>query len=288
MQKGSRTHIYEGKPVALATKHGKERQIARPLRVAVGLQVYVPEGIDTDTLGTFTGEIPRPGTPDQVVLQKARLGMQIGGSALGLANEGSFGPHPQIPFLLADTELLVFVDDERGFSVQEVFVSEQTNAAQCCVTSVDEARDFLERVHFPSHGLIVRPNALQTGPILKGITALDRLSEVIEQCIADSPDGLARIETDLRAHMNPMRRRVIRHLAARLGRRLACCCPRCETPGWGRIDGVRGLPCEWCGSATDLLSEEVYGCPLCPYQERRLRADGLRQAPAAHCPHCNP
>ena len=152
-------HPYRGRMVALATKHGKERQIEPPLRAALDISVYVADTIDTDVLGTFTGEIPRRGLPSEIVLQKARMGMQIANLALGLANEGSFGPHPVLPLLIVDTELLLFVDDERHIQVQEVLVSEDVVAVQTTAHSIDELSQFLTRTQFPTHGLIVRPHS---------------------------------------------------------------------------------------------------------------------------------
>ena len=280
-------HPYRGRIVALATKHGKEQQIEPPLRAALDLSIYIPDTIDTDVLGTFTGEIPRRGSPAEIVLQKARMGMQLANLPLGLANEGSFGPHPELPMLIVDTELLLFVDEERGIQVQEALVSEEVVAAQTTAHSIDELSQFLTRTHFPTHGLIVRPHRLYEH-VVKGITDMESLKQSIERSAALSDDGLALIETDLRAHMNPTRQRVLARLAERLAQRLLQLCPRCNTPGWGPVDVVHGLPCEWCGEATNLVKENIYGCPLCSYRECMPRSDGLRYASAAQCPSCNP
>ena len=48
-------HPYAGRMAVLATKHGKEQQIARPLHAAICLKVCVPPTIDTDRLGTLSG-----------------------------------------------------------------------------------------------------------------------------------------------------------------------------------------------------------------------------------------
>jgi hypothetical protein len=40
--------LYAGQLVAVATKHEKERALSLPMRAALGLEVVVPEGIDTD------------------------------------------------------------------------------------------------------------------------------------------------------------------------------------------------------------------------------------------------
>jgi hypothetical protein len=92
----------------------------------------------------------------------------------------------------------------------------------------------------------------------------------------------------MRAHHNPTRMRQIALLARRLARRLHARCPACTTPGWGRIDVRRGLPCEACGTPTDWIAAEIHGCPRCQHREHRPRPDALRSVDPARCPRCNP
>ena len=282
-------HPYQGRKAALATKHQKERVLRQPLRAAVGIKVYVPRDLDTDLLGTFSGEVDRHGTPREVALRKARLGMKAAGLSLGLASEGSFGPDPRLPFVPADHELLGFVDDELGIEVVEQILSPKTNFAHDAAKTFEDLKDFLARAYFPSHGLIVRPNSgLQPGLLFKGITKFEALKEALERCASASADGLAHVETDMRAHMNPTRRQVLREVAVQLGRRLATLCPECRTPGWGLVDVVRGLPCEWCDGETELVRTEIHGCTCCEYRESHPRSDGLRVASPRDCSWCNP
>ncbi|HMA47195.1 MAG TPA: DUF6671 family protein, partial [Frankiaceae bacterium] len=153
---------YRGREAVLATRHGKQVAVA-PAMSVLGLRVSVPSGLDTDALGTFTGEVARVGTPVQAALGKARLGMAVAGCPLGLASEGSFGPLPGLPWLTADTEVLVFVDatlpapDGEPLVVVETLTSLDTNAASCRVRSTAELSGFLARVGFPAVGLVVRP-----------------------------------------------------------------------------------------------------------------------------------
>ncbi len=282
-------HRYLGRKAALATKHQKERVLEPPLRAAVGLTVCVPDDLDTDQLGTFSGEVERPGTPREVALRKARWGMRTADLPLGMASEGSFGPDPRLPFASADFELLAFIDDELGIQVVEQVLSSHTNFGVETGHTLDEVQDFLARAQFPSHGLVVRPNSgLEPGFVFKGITTVDALREAFDRSVAVSADGLAHIETDMRAHMNPTRRKVLREAAVKLGRRLATLCPQCRSPGWGRVDVVRGLPCEWCGRETELVRLEVQGCPRCEHRIAAPRRDGLLKAPADNCAWCNP
>lgn len=290
MESSAQDPPYRDREIVLSTMHGKERAIAPPLQARLGARVRVPPGVDTDRLGTFTGEVPRVGTPLEVAVRKAHLGMAAVGQPLGMANEGSFGPHPVIPFVPADHELLLFVDDELGTQVAEETLSFETNFTHAQVATADAlGPDFLQQARFPSHGLIVRPNAgPESAPLFKGITTTESLRDAISRCARSSADGLAHLETDMRAHMNPLRQGVLRTLAERMAQRLARRCPACATPGWGVIGVVRGLPCEFCGCETDLVREEIHGCPRCEHRSHLPRRDGRQQAVPGNCPRCNP
>lgn len=288
---------YHGRPVALTTKHGKERAVARPLAAGLGARVFVPNGIDTDLLGTFTGEVERPGPPREVAVRKARLGMARAGTALGVASEGSFGPHPHAPFVAGNQEILAFVDDDLGLVVTEGVLTTRTNFAHRKVSSFKELPDFLRGVGFPSHAVVARPDSVpdivpdtSRAPeaIEKGITTLVVLRSAVERCRALSENGLVHVETDMRAHANPTRMRVIRRAAVKLARRLRTPCPECAAPGWGVVDVRAGLPCRLCDQPTELVGAEVHGCPLCDHRRELPRADGERAADPADCPLCNP
>ncbi len=282
---------YRGRTAVMATKHQKEVVIGPPLSTALGLALYVPPNLDTDALGTFTGEIPREGPPRSVAVRKARMGMEAAHMSLGLANEGSFGPFPSWPMVPADHEILVFLDDDLGIEVVEQWLSPETNFASVAVhpDDADELTEFLGRVKFPGHGLIVRPHSgLREGYLWKGIVDPAVLRDAVARAAAASQDGMAYVETDMRSHMNPSRQQVLATLAARLGERLAAACPACGAPGWGLIDVVRGLACESCGAATPLVKAEVFGCGRCSHQESNPPAHGLAAAPAGDCEWCNP
>ncbi len=284
-----KSHPYYGRTVTLATKHGKETVLGPPLKAAVGLMMDVPEDLDTDRLGTFTGEVPRIGSARATALKKARWGMAITGRLLGLASEGSFGPDPELLFVPTSHELLAFVDDGWGIEVIEQLIDPNTNYSHHAGKSLDDLEDFLIQAKFPSHGLIVRPNSgLMPDLLFKGITDTEALRRTLKTCASASEDGMAHVETDMRAFMNPTRRKVLGKVAHNLGRRLRTLCPQCKAPGWGMVDVIKGLPCEWCGAETLLTHKEVYGCPACDYVENHPRRDGLSNAPASNCPYCNP
>ena len=94
---GHRSAPYAGRKTVLDTMHGKEEAIAPVLRAGLGLTVSTTSDIDTNAPGTFTGEIPRDGTVREAAIAMARLDMEAVDLRIGLANEGSYGPHPQSP-----------------------------------------------------------------------------------------------------------------------------------------------------------------------------------------------
>lgn len=282
-------HPYLGRTFVMATKHEKER-ILRPILAShLGVNVELAEAVDTDCLGTFSGEITRQGTPLETAIKKARLGIQATGIPIGIANEGSFGPHPQMPFFNSDQELLVLVDIERDIVIEEYVVSASTNVGEIKVSTMDQAEDFLANCKFGSHALVVRPNSsFSSDKIQKGILDRQALARVVQYCATHSADGLAHIETDMRAHLNPTRQNVIAEAGEKFARRIKSLCSECGNPGWGVVDCIMGLPCETCRSPTQLIHKEIEGCVKCAFRKVLPRSDGKANAPTHLCPACNP
>ncbi|MEO1002371.1 MAG: DUF6671 family protein [Cyanobacteria bacterium J06638_7] len=288
------TTPYAGQALVLASKHGKQRALARPLRVALGLELLIPADLDTDTLGTFSGEVERLGSAAETCLRKAELGLRLGGGSLSIASEGSFGPHPQIPWMSAGEEILVFLDAGRGLVIQERRLVLRTNFDQRLVGTAEDLADWPARVGFPSHALIVRPHrplggaSLAATAVRKGLRREAALGAAVRAAAAGSSDGQALVETDMRADRNPTRMAAIRCLAFALVRRIGSLCPACGSPGWGVVESRGGLPCSWCRTPTPLLAFETLGCPACDHRQERPRSDGQSEADPQHCPYCNP
>lgn len=280
---------YRDRQASLATQHGKQRAIAAPFLRILGLGIVTPPGLDTDALGTFSGEVERRGTPLEACLDKARLGMAASGLPFGLANEGSFGPHPLVPFIPGGVEIMTFVDDENGRIISESLMADKTNYGHREARRLEDIEHWLPLVGFPSHALIVRPKSRdRAASAEKGLVNLDRLGAAIARAASRSEDGLALVEADMRAHLNPTRMASIRKLAVRLARRLATPCPICAAPGWGQTGAVKGLPCEDCNAPTGLVQFRVFRCVSCGHREEIPRPDGLQGASSQYCPECNP
>lgn len=280
-------HPYAGRMAVLATKHGKLPLIAPPLEQAVGLRVEAV-AVDTDILGTFTGDIPRQGPPLDTAIAKARLGIDAAGCPLGLASEGSISPDSAMPFIHSDKEIVVLVDDENGIVVWESHSSWDIVAATVTANSIEGLESFLVHADFPNHKLIVRPNSGVVRPVYKGIATVDGLVAVLDECATASADGLAVVETDLRAHACPSRRAIIACTAKRLADRIAARCPVCGAPGWGRVDVLLGVPCSWCGTEVARSRAEIDGCASCEYRQTRPIASADLRADPGECPVCNP
>ena len=297
---------YAGRQIWLTTMHGKERALARSFRAGLGAELRLHRA-DTDQLGTFSGEVERPGDAITTCRAKAELGLEATGQTLGLASEGSFGPHPAIPFLAVGQEVLVFIDRERRLTVVEQRLEPRTTFASRSLRLAELDSEPMQRwlalVRFPSHGLIVRPEpdsaagpsqgqcmpqSSVQGPCFKGIHEPRQLEQAMRRCAGRRGDGLVRLESDMRAHCNPTRMASIRRLGFQLVRRLRQPCPACGSPGWGPHEGMEGLPCRSCGTPTPLIAAERWACPACDHSEQRPRRDGRQLADPMHCLWCNP
>ncbi len=281
----------EGRVVVLATMHGKEAVLAPLLESGLGVRTELVQGLDTDAFGTFSREVPRRGTQLEAARAKAQAALErTPAAALAVASEGSFGPHPLIPFGAGGYELVLLLERETGLELVGHDVSEETNFAHQVVTSSEEALAFAARVGFPSHALLamaVRDGRPAPGEgLFKGLRQADELLRTVERLAATH--GAAHLEADMRAHLNPTRMRSIERATRDLVRRALSACPSCGAPGFDVIDGLRGLPCEACARPTRLLVEEVLGCRFCPMRVGRAPAHGLRAAPARWCDQCNP
>lgn len=260
----------------MASQHQKERCCSLALRLGLGLELRSLSSLDTDRLGTFCGEVERPGPPGQVVLQKARLALTGRRSGdLALASEASFGPHPACPWVAGHQEILALVDGRTGHCWVESLTTHETNFAQEILHSQTCLDSFLQRVGFPKHAVMERQ---AQGGWRKGLTRREDLSGRFPTEVA----------TDMRAHLNPLRRRALRKLSLILVKRMRTLCPDCQSPGFGVTEQQRGLPCELCSCPTAWIDRELWSCFWCGLGDLRPRSDGLRKAPAAHCDRCNP
>ncbi|MGA1343781.1 MAG: DUF6671 family protein [Hyphomonas sp.] len=279
---------FSGRRAILATMHGKERAIGPAFRQILGIDIEVPGHLDTDQFGTFSGEVERSGTMEDALIAKARYGLARSGLDLAIASEGSFGPHPQMPFVPVGLEKLVLIDAKTGLVATEHSLDLSPSYASWEARSLGDIEDRLRAAGFPEQAVIVRPNTGAPGQVQKGLQDFRTLEDAVAGAARLSGDGLAFVQTDMRAHFNPRRMQSIGLLAQKFAGRLSQACPSCRAPGWGVKRTERGLPCSWCGGPTDWVLNEVMGCFVCDHELPAPRSDGLSEADPAHCPYCNP
>lgn len=201
-----------------------------------------------------------------------------------MASEASYGPLPGLGCAVHE-EILLFVDDVRGIEVLETGRAAMPLMRSHRVESLAELPVSVTQA-LPAQALIVRPITDDDGrDIVKGITDTDVLHIAIGAAASVSPQGLALVEPDLRAHTNPGRQHVLHRLAYRLAHRLATPCPSCGSPGYGRHSATSGLPCRVCCTPTALTLSEEFVCAACPYHTTKPAAE---LADPRHCPGCNP
>jgi hypothetical protein len=277
---------YAGCCFIIPTKHAKSQAIMQPFWDILGANV-IEHIIDTDNFGTFTGEIERKFSALECAKSKCESSMKMLGykAEYLLASEGSFGPHPLMPFMPCDHEILYFMDKKRNFQLQLSLLSEKTNYKMKEIESLEELQLFASKAEFPSHALILRP-MIDNPKIFKGLDTKESLDEAFKECKKLS--NKIWVETDMRAHMNPSRMAVINELAIDLAERLTVCCPSCATPGWGKTNIEKGLKCGCCGLKTQMVEHEIFGCAKCEYKETKERSDGIEYADPAQCQYCNP
>ena len=276
---------YAGASFALLTKHAKEQTIVPRLARALGANVSVINTFDTDTLGTFTREVPRFGSQLDAARKKAELAIELSGCPLGLGSEGSFTPGP---FGLGtfNLEVITLVDRERGLEITGA-IRETGHQASGTLETWEPLADFAQKIKFPSHALVLRPNDENDPRIHKDLTDWEKLRTAFEGCRALSKSGAVFVESDLRAHRNPTRMRNIGAACEDLIVRMLRFCPSCESPGFGLARLESGLPCSWCGTPTNDWKAEEFRCVACIHTESRPRQN-LAAADPGQCPLCNP
>ena len=199
--------MFQDRKLIIATKHEKEKVIAPLLEKALGVSCFVNENFDTDVLGTFTGEIERELDPIATSRQKCLMAMELTNCDLGIASEGSFGPHPSMFFVSADDEFLIFIDKKNDLEIIARELSTATNFNGKEIKSEEELLEFAHSVNFPSHGLILRKAKSDNDNIIKGITNINHLKDAFIE-LFDKFKSVY-VETDMRAMYNPSRMKVI-------------------------------------------------------------------------------
>jgi hypothetical protein len=248
--------------------------------------VHVAEGLNTDLLGTFSGEVARLADPLTTARKKCELALDLSGCDLALASEGSFGPHPAAFFLPANEEWLLLVDRKNNLEIHARHLSLETNFSGEEFKNIEELEAFASKVGFPSHGLILRKSKEELTGMQKGIRDPTLLRTSAVHLL--ETEGSGYVETDMRAMFNPCRMQVIGETAQLLLQKLTSHCPSCQVPGFSVTSAEPGLPCSLCGTPSSAALTHLLVCNHCQHQERVSFPDGKKTEDPQYCQVCNP
>lgn len=267
----------------VATKHGKDVILRSVFGAQWGLDVAALD-VDTDLLGTFSGEVPRPGDVRSTLRAKVSMALDVRPDAeVVLATEGSFGADPVLGWVPLHEEVLLWSWPRYGKELWVAHRSHDTNFSSIDSAEWTEVQRWALRVGFPTAHVILRDAQGQV--LAKGIndpTEFERMWR------AAAEGGAPRVETDMRADRNPKRQEALRALAIKVVEAFEALCPNCRFPGFVARPAEPGAPCSACGSATRrprLLKAE---CTECGQVEVRDSEDQLMGVDPAICDRCNP
>jgi hypothetical protein len=278
--------MFKGRNLVIATKHEKEKVIAPILEQELGVVCFVKKGFDTDILGTFTGEIERELDPIAAVRKKCLMAMEASNCDLGIASEGSFGPHPSLFFASADDEFLIFIDAKNNLEIIVRELSTATNFNGGDILNEQELLNFADAIKFPSHGIILRPSKTDNQHIIKGIASLEELKKAFNVMLRKF--NTVYVETDMRAMFNPSRMAVIKNATKKLVTKINTHCPQCNIPGFGVTGAKKGLECSLCGAPTNSTLCYIYSCQKCHFEKEELYPHKKIFEEPMYCDFCNP
>lgn len=280
--------FFANRTAVIATMHRKEQAIAPLIESALNVKTIVPQNFDTDSFGTFTRDIKRPADQLTTARLKAEAALDLTGETLAIASEGSFGPHPQMPFVACDHELILLCDRQHQLEIVGEILTPDTNYQSKTIDSLKAALEFAELVGFPNCGLVVMPTA-DNNPkesLAKGITTEAALTQAVTAALDRAPT--AHIETDMRALYNPSRMGAIAQATQDLISKIEQSCPHCDYPGFSIDQRQPGLPCHLCQAPTLLTLSAIYRCGHCQFQQTQRFPDSVQFADPANCFYCNP
>ena len=265
----------------LITKHHKLEHIA-PAFHELGWTLHSAD-IDTDVLGTFSGDIARTASPLLTARRKALLGSGLGEEPWLMASEGTITP--SMLALPLDRELVVAVDRMTLTTVTGHAARFATVACHFVVeyrTSEEEVITKCAAADLPGHRLLISTPDRSLSAI-GGLESVEAVLKIITKFRRRGRKLV--VQTDFRAHLCPSRQVVIAAAAQDLADRLSHRCPRCSGAGFGCEEVLLGLLCANCGQPTEEIASEQWRCPWCSFSEARRRE---KAADPQQCGHCNP
>ena len=283
-----KNNLFTGRKIVIATKHKKEDVIAPLLERHLDVQVVIPENFNSDKFGTFTREIKRVGNQLEAARIKAITAMELTGTNLAVASEGSFGEHPSMPFMQSNLELVLLIDKKNNYEIRGHHRTFETNLDGTYVSSIEEVLELAKKHNFPEHGLILRRSEKSRFGVYKEIKTLEELILRAKKMLSSPFLKRIFVETDMRAHRNPTRMKAIEKATEDLIKNIRSSCPQCGSPGFVVTGFKKGLLCRLCKLPTDLPQKEIYLCGKCGFSLEKPATKYGKLADPKDCDHCNP
>lgn len=258
------------------------------IREQLGFEVWTPRDFDTDQFGTFTREKARQGTQVEAARAKARAAMERYNYKIGIASEGSFAPHPQLPMVQSNLEIVLLIDDIHQVEIIGQVRSSATVPRSAVVQNADEAVHVATEWGFPAQGVIVRRSMRSTRHIYKDILDVPALRRVVQKELRWPWVRSVSLETDMRAHRHLTRMDTIAAATKDLAQRYNQRCPQCQTPGFVGVRVVATAQCAQCSLPTDVPCTEELRCQHCNYSEERPIRNVTPMVDPGQCARCNP
>lgn len=278
--------LFENRNLLIVTKHGKEAVLQPVLESNLKVKCYLNTLLDTDTFGTFSGEIDRKDDALTTLKKKCLASMLFYNADLAVASEGSFGPHPSAFFASADDELVILIDVKNKLEIIGRKVSFETNFASLECSDLDSFMKFLKQVKFPSHKVILKTPAENDVEVHKDIATFEEAIAVFELLVKKF--GKVYAETDMRAMNNPSRMYIIEQAAENLVEKITSLCPECKMPGFSVSSAIPGLQCSSCHLPTKSTLYHLILCSKCQYSEQNYFPSGASFEDPMYCDNCNP
>lgn len=278
--------LFSDRELLIVTKHSKELVLGPLFEKEFQLIYKLPIKFDTDSLGTFSGEIERKDSALETLRSKCNIALQEEGMDLALATEGSFGNHPTVFFSPTNDELIMLYDKKNKLEIVERVLSLETNFDAQEIHSYNQLEEFIKKTKFPSHGVILKNKQLGWTKISKGIQDIETLQKAYDYVTKDQSSCF--IETDMRALYNPTRMKIIKEVGLKLIQKINAACPNCQFPGFGVVRTEAGLLCNRCQMPTRSTSAHIYQCKKCDFEFIKKFPFKKTTEDPMYCDFCNP
>jgi hypothetical protein len=282
--------FFENRTAVLVSKHGKEQVIGPLLKQAFNITLNVATNVDTDLLGTFSGEVDRKHNQyDTAKLKIDKAKELLPRADLLLASEGAFNPHPDAPVITVNTELLLLKDLKNDFEISAWYKTYNTNIERRKISSKAQLLDFATAIDFPNNRLIIKATTEAAKlHVEKGAASVVELIAMFENISNIADKSIIEVETDMRACYNTLRMESIRLCGVNLVNAMQATCDQCGTPGFSIAESKSGLPCNQCGMPTKAILYYVYKCKKCAYTKDVKYPLNKLNEDAMYCDFCNP